>query len=243
MSYQLTFKRYNESSILMEWPAVIDKDILEDITIFKKRLQKKYIKQKVEVITAYNSLLIDYLFTIDNFNGELLVLKSIYSTKNSKMKSAFKLWEIPVCYAEEFGTDFDHYATQKNLSKEALIKLHSQAIYTVFFIGFLPGFLYLGGLDSQLHFDRKATPNLNIKKGAVGIGGNQTGIYPQNSPGGWSIIGNSPIDFFDVKDPKPCFANAGDKVKFVPISMSDYYKIKEYVQSKTYNVKSALVNG
>ena len=95
-----------------------------------------------------------------------------------------------------FGIDLDEIAQKKKLSIDEIIELHTTPKYQVFSIGFLPGFLYLGGLDKRLHFDRKSVPRLAVKKGAVGIGGMQTGIYPKTSPGGWHIIGNSPVIFF-----------------------------------------------
>ena len=95
----------------------------------------------------------------------------------------------------------------------------------------------MGGLNSKLHFNRKSTPNLNIKKGAVAIGGMQTGIYPQNSPGGWHIIGKTPIDLFDAKLNPPCFISAGDKVRFKPIDIIEYSELEQKVQSESFFLK------
>ena len=178
---------------MVEWPSKIDKNILGDVISFKNILQKSVIKEYVYIKPAYNSILIVYKFTIDDVYGEISKLKKLYSTRISIIKSAFKHWRIPVCYDAVFGLDLKEISDQKRMSKNAIIKLHSQAVYTVYFIGFLPGFLYLGGLDDKLHFPRKATPRKKEKKGAVAIGGNQTGVYPNESPGGWQIIGNSPI--------------------------------------------------
>ena len=242
MSYNLQFKRFSSSSILIEWPSVIDENVLKDIAIYKKKLQNKYIKEKVEVINGYNTILIDYVFTIENINDRFIDLKSTYKETFLQSESEIKVWEIPVCYDVCFGTDLELLSQEKKCSKDAIIQLHSEAIYTVFFIGFLPGFLYLGGLNEQLHFNRKSIPNLEVKKGAVGIGGKQTGIYPQNSPGGWHIIGNSPINFFDRNLLNPCFAKSGDRVKFVPVSLDDYNYIDKQVQLNTYNLKYTLVD-
>ena len=97
----------------------------------------------------------------------------------------------------------------------------------MFFIGFLPGFLYLGKLDDKLKFPRKTNPSINYKAGSVGIAENQTGIYPDVSPGGWNIIGNSPICFFDPSNAQPCFAKSGDLIEFYPISEKEYNLIKQ----------------
>ena len=157
------------------------------------------------------------------------------------MKVKSVLWKIPVCYDAVFGIDLEAISKEKNLSKEEIIKRHSQAIYTVYFIGFLPGFLYLGGLDESLHVPRKSTPRLQIEKGAVAIGGNQTGVYPTESPGGWNIIGNSPIEFFNPKLETPCFAKAGDKISFKPITIQEFKTIKILVEAGVYQIESEVL--
>ena len=237
MDYDLKFSLYNERSILIEWPLFIDENILKSILSYKERLQKIYIKQKVEIINTYNSILIFYNFTIDNFNDEILKLKLLKNRHLSNEIAKAKLWEIPVCYDDEFGIDLNEFSTRKKLTKREIIKLHSEAVYTVYFIGFLPGFLYLGGLNTKLYFNRKSTPSLNIKKGSVAIGGMQTGIYPQNSPGGWHIIGKTPIDLFDAKMNPPCFISAGDKVRFKPIDIIEYSELEQKVQSESFFLK------
>ncbi|MBT8245756.1 MAG: 5-oxoprolinase subunit PxpB [Winogradskyella sp.] len=238
MSYDLKYKRYGERSILIEWPQIIDENILKNILNYKIKLKNYYSKVKLEIIITYNSILVIYNFTIDNINDEISMLKSLYSRSETQEDFFGTTWEIPVCYDEAFGFDLEHLAEEKKLSISEIIKRHSRPIYTVYFVGFLPGFLYLGGLDKSLYINRKSIPNLNIKKGAVGIGGNQTGIYPKNSPGGWHIIGNSPIDFFQIEKQNPCFAKAGDKVKFKSILREEYVSIYEEVKNNSYQIKT-----
>ena len=137
----------------------------------------------------------------------------------------------------------DEISIKKNLSKQKIIALHAQAIYTVYFIGFLPGFLYLGGLDPALNFPRKQIPRLQIKKGAVGIGGVQTGVYPTQSPGGWNIIGNSPISFFNASNKIPCFAKAGDKIQFYTISLKKHKEITALVKAELFQLESEVLHG
>lgn len=237
MNFKPRFSQYNEQSILIEWPAIIDKSILKSILNFKKSIAEKYVKQKVELITAYNSILIIYDFTIDNINDVFLELKTLLKHQDNCLKSKYRTWEIPVCYDDEFGIDLDYLSKVKQLSKSEIITLHSSVVYTVFFIGFLPGFLYLGGLNSKLYLDRKSTPNLSVEKGSVAIGGQQTGIYPQQSPGGWHIIGKTPIDFFNVNHKPPCFIKAGDFVKFQPISKNEFQMIEAQVKANNYQLQ------
>lgn len=241
--FQPTYKPYGERSILVEWPPEINENILQDVLNFKLNIQNNYIKSKIQVTSAYNSILITYNTTIDNINDEVLSLKSIYSSKKHTSKSTGMLWKIPVCYDDEFALDLSELSIEIKLSKSKIIELHSDTIYTVYFIGFLPGFLYLGGLDKSLHFPRKSTPRQLIKKGAVAIGANQTGIYPNESPGGWNIIGNSPISFFDASKDMPCFAKAGDKIQFVPISVMEYQNISTLVKEGVYQIESEVIDG
>jgi len=241
-TFQLTYKPFGERSILVEWPSEIHENILNDVLIFKNKLQNKNIELEVEVKSAYNSLLITYDITIENINDKIQALKALYLSKNDSQKKHDRLWKIPVCYDDEFALDLKEICNQKKLSKKDIIELHSETIYTVYFIGFLPGFLYLGGLDERLYFPRKSTPRQIIKKGAVAIGGNQTGVYPNESPGGWNIIGNSPIDFFDASKDIPCFAKAGDKIQFVPISINEYNNISVLVKEGVYQLESEVIN-
>ncbi|WP_179320036.1 5-oxoprolinase subunit PxpB [Winogradskyella helgolandensis] len=242
MSYKLRFSQYNERSILIEWPADIDENILQDVLVFKEVIENNSPKQSVQLISSYSSILITYIITIDNINDRILDLKKLYSIQRDVKKTNSKTFRIPVCYDEEFAMDLDGFSKVKNLSKDAIVRLHSETIYTVYFIGFLPGFLYLGGLNVDLHLDRKTTPNLNVKKGSVGIGGKQTGIYPQDSPGGWHIIGNSPIELFNPKQHPPCFINAGDKVKFYPVSKSEFQNIKSAVNNSNFDFKTLVLH-
>jgi len=243
MAFKLTYKPFGERAILVEWPAVIDETVLKDIIKFKTAIAENNSEVIVDLKSAYNSLLIIYTTVCRNFENEINVLKNIYNSHNLPSDSLSTLWKIPVCYDERFGIDLESISKEKNLSKEALIERHSQTIYTVYFIGFLPGFLYLGGLDAALHFPRKSAPRLHVEKGAVAIGGNQTGVYPIESPGGWNIIGNSPIAFFNPKNESPCFAKAGDKIKFKPITIKEYNDLKILVEAGVYQFESEVFYG
>jgi KipI family sensor histidine kinase inhibitor len=241
--FKLTYKQYGERSILIEWPSKIDKTILEDLIFYKEKLEKFIYKEIIYINSAYNSILISYNSVIENIYDDVLVLKDIYSSEINVIAKPSTLWRIPVCYDDEFAIDLAAISSHKKLSKKEIITLHSNAIYTVFFIGFLPGFLYLGGLIDTLYFPRKSTPRLHIEKGAVGIGGTQTGIYPNESPGGWNIIGNSPINFFDCNKEEPCFAKAGDKIQFYSISKKKYNDISTLVEAGVFQLESEVLHG
>ncbi|MCD2259114.1 5-oxoprolinase subunit PxpB [Psychroserpens luteolus] len=242
MDFELKYKPFSEHSILIEWPAEIALNILEDVLIFKAHIENSNIKSILQINNAYNSILVIYKYTIDKIYDEIPTLKGLYFSRTSKAKRITRRWKVPVCYDEEFGLDLDEISKEKKHSISDIISLHSKADYTVFFIGFLPGFLYLGGLDERLYVPRKKSPRLEVRKGAVAIGGQQTGIYPNASPGGWHIIGNSPLEFFDLNKDRPCFANSGDKIQFFPIDRSEYQTILTQIETGAYQLESEVVD-
>jgi len=226
-SYPITIRPFGESALLIEWPIAVDEKILEDILQFNQLLQKEF-DATWELVPAYNSLtLINNVQHIE-FKEVENKLSHLYANLDYSAKTERFLWTLPVCYDLEFGIDSKEVASKLHIDVPELIKIHSAHEYTVFGIGFLPGFMYLGGLPKNLEVARKDTPRLQVSKGAVGLAGKQTGIYPQDSPGGWNIIGNCPIPIFNVKAEKPCFVNVGDKIRFQSISKAKHqlYKIE-----------------
>jgi inhibitor of KinA len=176
------------------------------------------------------------LYLNDNVDTQILIqeLTELYKT-SSNNKTSSRTWKIPVCYDLCLGLDLQQLADSKPLSVEEVIQLHCQPLYHVYFLGFLPGFPYLGGLDSRLATPRLASPRVQIPKGSVAIGDHQTGVYPNESPGGWNIIGRTPIELFDVKRSTPTFIQAGDKVKFNPINLDEFNKLAEQIKNQCFN--------
>jgi inhibitor of KinA len=142
-------------------------------------------------------------------------------------KTKPRVVEIPVCYDGEFGPDLGLVARQAKLSPEEVIKRHHQAEYLVYLIGFAPGFPYLGGLPKELATPRHAKPRMEIPPGSVGIAGNQTGIYPLATPGGWNLIGRTPLRLFRPDENPPSLLRAGDKVEFRAITAEEFSKLEK----------------
>jgi inhibitor of KinA len=130
--------------------------------------------------------------------------------------------EVPVCYDDEFAPDLNDVAQHTGLSHDEIIRRHSDATYRVACVGFTPGFPYLSGLPPELATPRRATPRKEVPAGAVAIGGTQTGVYPRKSPGGWNIIGRTPVRLFDVERESPALFHAGDQVRFRQISLDEF---------------------
>tara|TARA_B100000609_G_scaffold144899_1_gene116682 strand:- start:358 stop:1086 length:729 start_codon:yes stop_codon:yes gene_type:complete len=239
-SYNLKYKRFGENSILIEWPSIINESILDNILLLKHELEKKYLK-KTHIKNSYNSLLITFQ-EIKNLKSKISELQEIYTKLKAIKKQIYYKWEIPVCYEIEFENDLDFLEKSLSIKKEEIVYLHHSSDYKLYNLGFLPGFMYLGGLNKKIHHPRKEKPILNVPKGSVGIGGSQTGIYPNESPGGWYIIGNSPINMFNATKRLPCFVKPGDTIKFNPISSAEYELIKIQVESNIYKPIKNRIN-
>lgn len=236
-------KPMGEQGILVDFTPEINESQLEKLLGFKKFLEESLLKQRVEVINTFGSLLINYPKAIEDVYGEVSKVKDLLERANINNNFKQHLFHIPVCYEEVFGLDLTLLCREKNLSKKELITLHTAPVYTVYFIGFLPGFLYLGGLDERLHFPRKDQPRLKVEKGAVGIGENQTGIYPKSSPGGWQIIGNSPVLLFDKNRLPPCEISPGDKLKFYEVDIEEHKRISEEIAERRFQFKKEIYVG
>ena len=239
MQFQLTYKLFGRSAILVEWPANISQEIIQDIISFER--QVKEIDAILDTIISYNSLLIRYQNPIIDKELTISQLKKIYAASSYLIKQDQFLWQIPVCYDVSFGIDLEEIANKKKCSVAEIIRLHTEGDYLVYFIGFQPGFLYLGGLHQTLHVSRKSNPRLRVDKGSVAIGGIQTGIYPQNSSGGWNIIGKSPLNFFDINASEPCFAKPGDRIKFVAVDIHTFYQIEREVANQKFRIKKSVL--
>lgn len=237
MKFQLTYKLFGRSAILVEWPANISQDIIQDIISFERHI--KEIDSILDTIIAYNSLLIRYQNPIVDQELTIRQLKNKYTALSYLIKQDQFLWEIPVCYDASFGLDLEEIANKKKCSVADIVRLHTKTDYLVYFIGFQPGFLYLGGLHQNLHVPRKSNPRVRVDKGSVGIGGAQTGIYPQNSSGGWNIIGKSPLNFFNMKASNPCFAKPGDRIQFVSVDLHTFHQIEKEVANQKFRIKNS----
>lgn len=240
--FELQYIPFGERSILIEWPQIISEKVLNSVLLFREKLENYKFKEKVYIKFAYNSILVSYEFSINNFYNKVSLLKHINTVDFGNVSIELKLWKIPVCYDLEFGLDLDEISATNNIEISKIIELHTSTDYLVYFLGFLPGFLYLGGLDNQLHFPRKNEPRLTVNKGSVAIGGSQTGIYPSESPGGWNIIGRTPVSFFDPTKKQPCFAKAGDRIQFVSVSKDSYDEILSHVKNNTYVIESEVIH-
>ena len=148
-----------------------------------------------------------------------------------------KVVEIPTIYGGEYGPDIEFVAEHNNISIDEVIEIHSSRNYLIYMLGFTPGFPYLGGMSEKIETPRLKTPRTKIPAGTVGIAGKQTGIYPIDSPGGWQLIGRTPVKLYDPFADPPVLLNSGDYLRFVPIDETEYKSILKQIEENKYEVK------
>ena len=186
----------------------------------------KFLRTKsvwLEVIPAEESIAIKYdSLQVSSIKAKDLILSDIKEFKYQDESNKKALIHVPVYYSEEFGLDINELTTSKSISIQELADLHSSVDYEVKMIGFNPGFAYLGDLPEKLKVSRLPNPRTNLLPGSVGIAGNRTGIYPFGGPGGWRIIGRTPLRLFNKNKEDPFLINSGMRVKFEPINKKSY---------------------
>ncbi len=174
---------------------------------------------------AYSSLLVSF----DPCSTSSVAVKKYLQTILEKIESvslpAPRTSDIPVCYGDDFGPDLHDVASLNHLSIEEVIRIHSSGNYLVYFLGFTPGFPYMGGLSEKIATPRLATPRTKVPAGSVAIGGNQTAIYPVSSPGGWRIIGRTPLRLFRPTENPPTLLRMGNEVRFTPIPKEEFNRL------------------
>ncbi|GAB2894504.1 5-oxoprolinase subunit PxpB [Microbulbifer echini] len=194
---------------------------------------RQYIQEQgpddlIDLIPAYQCLTISFdplTHESESLSQELRVLTQKYLKIPAKLDRDSRIIQIPVCYEEGFAPDIHTLSTHTGLTPKQIVLLHTATCYLVHMLGFSPGFLYLGGLDPRLHCPRKKKPRLRIPVGAVGIGGSQTGIYPQATAGGWQIIGQTPVRLFRPSSNSPFIAEPLDIIKFYSIDKLEFEAI------------------
>ena len=216
---ELQWQLCSETNLALFFPKPVTLDKQRQCWALADVIKK--MPEVIEVVIGMNTLSI---FTISLALTELRNVEQALSELLNDMPSKTiegKHVEIPVHYGGKYGPDLAAMANDLNLSVEDVVNLHTEATYTVYFIGFQPGFPYLGGLSESLYFPRHAIPRTQVPAGSVGIGGEQTGVYPFESPGGWQLLGQTDTSLFDLTQDSPTLLNAGDTLKFTAIDIRE----------------------
>jgi KipI family sensor histidine kinase inhibitor len=215
----------SEQAFLLDFGSIIDIQTNSFVISFANHIidniELNYELGIKNCTPSYNKILIQF---DPNSKKKREILDFLYSInlKEFKSKETKEFVEIPICYDDEYSLDLADISQQIKLTKEEIINIHLNTSFHVYMIGFMPGYPFMGDIDKILSVPRKLSPRLNVPKGSVAIVGNLCGIYPNNSPGGWNIIGNTPLNLFLKNNNEPTLLKPGNKVKFKSISKSEF---------------------
>jgi inhibitor of KinA len=230
----MDFTPLGDSAVTVTLASTIDETAHRRVRAALRRIDAAHLPGVIDLVPAFTSIAVHYdpvqIASDQSAVGsglnpyEQLVsqLRTLLTDLPDESFPDTRVVEIPVCYGGDFGPDLDDVARQHALTADEVVALHAGGDYLVYMIGFMPGFAYLGGLDSRIATPRRKSPRTAVPASSVGIGGSQTGVYPLVSPGGWNLIGRTPLAIFDAKRAESTLLAAGDRVRFRPISADQY---------------------
>ncbi|MFD1926741.1 5-oxoprolinase subunit PxpB [Sporosarcina siberiensis] len=230
------YKPAGDSAILMDLDSGINEETNTRIIHLASFIESKSEEGFGEVIIGYQSVLVQYNPLKLSYQKAIDQLKRLEEVLNNTGSQSRRTIEIPVLYGGDHGPDLEKVAQHNKLTIEDVISIHSKSQYLVYFLGFTPGYPFMGGMSKEIATPRLESPRFAIPPGSVGIAKDQTGIYPVASPGGWNLIGNTPLRLYNSEKSNPFLLKAGDFVTFRSIQVEEYDEIKDQVEKDTYKL-------
>ena len=222
-----TISPVGDRAISIDFGQVIDPTINRHIRQTIERIKELQLEGIIELVPTYCALLVEYDAMLYSYSEICNIIEpTLEEGMTNTTNELVTVVEVPSVYGREFGPDLSFVASHNHLSEDEVISIHSGTDYLVYMLGFIPGFTYLGGMDSRIATPRLSSPRTLIPSGSVGIAGEQTGTYPSDSPGGWQIIGRTPVTMYDMSKAQAALLKAGDYVRYVPIDESEFHRIK-----------------
>ena len=222
-----TISPVGDRAISIDFGQVIDPTINRHIRQTIERIKELQLDGIIELVPTYCALLVEYDAMLYSYSEICNIIEpTLEEGMANTTNELVTVVEVPTVYGGEFGPDLRFVASHNHLSEDEVISIHSGTDYLVYMLGFIPGFTYLGGMDPRIATPRLSSPRTLIPAGSVGIAGEQTGTYPSDSPGGWQIIGRTPVTMYDMSKAQAALLKAGDYVRYVPIDESEFHRIK-----------------
>lgn len=225
---------FGDTGLRVQFGEHISKEINQQIRSFCMLLEKEKIPGVIEWIPTYTAVTIVYNPYTILYKVLVDQIEKLQNRLSDTELPPAEIMHIPVCYGGDKGPDLAAVARFHNLDESKVISVHSGADYLIYMMGFIPGFAYLGGMSNEIAVPRLESPRAAIPAGSVGIAGEQTGIYPLESPGGWQIIGRTPVKLYDPNDSSPILLRAGNYIRFIPIGKEEYKVIEKEVNAGTF---------
>ena len=225
MSGDFALRPQGDRAVLAQFREEISPDVSSQVVALCSALDAGNFEGIVGCVPAYRTLTVEYDPRIVSYRRVCRMIRAAAKSAGNGSRQG-RVVRIPVLYGGEMGPDLQDVADQAGMSQEEVVRRHTAPEYRVYMLGFRPGFPYLGGLDESIATPRRPSPRQRIEAGSVGIAGSQTGIYPEESPGGWNIIGRTPIKLFD-KEKMSALLEPGDTLKFEAVDMETYRLIEE----------------
>ena len=222
-----TISPVGDRAISIDFGQVIDPTINRHIRQTIERIKALQLEGIIELVPTYCALLVEYDAMLYSYSEICNIIEpTLEEGMTNTTNELVTVVEVPTVYGGEFGPDLSFVASHNHLSEGEVVSIHSGTDYLVYMLGFIPGFTYLGGMDPRIATPRLSSPRTLIPAGSVGIAGEQTGTYPSDSPGGWQIIGRTPVTMYDMSKAQAALLKAGDYVRYVPIDESEFHRIK-----------------
>ena len=222
-----TISPVGDRAISIDFGQVIDPTINRHIRQTIERIKALQLDGIIELVPTYCALLVEYDAMLYSYSEICNIIEpTLEEGMTDTTNELVTVVEVPTVYGGEFGPDLSFVASHNHLSEDEVISIHSGTDYLVYMLGFIPGFTYLGGMNPRIATPRLSSPRTLIPAGSVGIAGEQTGTYPSDSPGGWQIIGRTPVTMYDMSKAQAALLKAGDYVRYVPIDESEFHRIK-----------------
>ena len=242
-----TISPVGDCAISIDFGQAIDPKITRQIRQVIEQIKLLQLDGIIELVPTYCALLVQYDAMVYSYSDICRILEpTLQESVTDSANELVTIVEIPTVYGGEFGPDLGFVASYNHLSAAEVVSIHSGTDYLVYMLGFIPGFTYLGGMDPRIATPRLSSPRTLIPAGSVGIAGEQTGTYPSDSPGGWQIIGRTPLTMYDMSKKQAALLRAGDYVRYVPIDENEFHRIKslgmEYIPS-IYEIESGDLRG
>ena len=225
-----------DTAVIVEFGDRIDRLLSDRVLRLSTLVRAAKLPGVIETVPTFRSLMVHYDPLATDSASLTVAIETLLDSSRGEVKPV-KLWRIPACYAASHAPDLAEVAQRTGLSTAEVIRLHSASTrYHVYMIGFVPGFPYMGDLPAPLVLPRRADPRVRVPPGSIAIATSMTAIYPLESPGGWHLIGVTPVRLFDLRRPRPALLSPGDAVRFDPVTVREFDAIRAAVAADAYQV-------